>query len=178
MNNIISFFFSSELTVFISELGAGDEDPNCEIKQDGLPFELGGLAFALTKNSSWNHPLSHAIHKLKAEHIITELFGRWTPSRCENSQQTVVAHKMGLDEFGGFLFNTAMISLGCFFILLAEIIVYHRITRNRKSFSPQQNGVAMNSFRLPESTSMISILNTDTSVTVKPKTITDQHQPP
>lgn len=177
MNNFILFFFSSELTVFISELDAGDEDPNCEIKQDGLPLELGGLAFALPKNSSWNDPLSHAIHKLKADNIITEIFGRWTPSRCKNSQQTVVAHKMGLDEFGGFLFNTAMISLGCFFILLAEIIVYHRITRKRKSFSPQQNGVAMNTLRLPESSSMISILNTDTSATVKPKTFIDRHQP-
>ena len=157
--SILFIIFFSELTAFISEVDASDQDPNCEIKQDGKVFELAGLAFALQKNSSWNQPLSHAIHKLKAQETIADIFSKWTTSRCKRSQQTVVAHKMGLDEFGGFLFNSAMTCFGCFFILLAEVIVYRRIAKTRQSFSPQQNGVALNSFTLPESSSMTSILN-------------------
>ena len=133
------FPFYRELTAFVTETDAGKDDPNCELKHDGMGFDLSGLAFALPKNSSWNHPLSHAIHKLKAQDIIADIFRKWTTLRCKMSHQGVVAQSMGLDEFGGFLFNTAMISVGCFFILLAEIIVYHRIARTRSSFSPQQN---------------------------------------
>ncbi|KAL9980179.1 hypothetical protein ACROYT_G008728 [Oculina patagonica] len=149
---------SGELKAFITETGA-DEDPNCEIKEDGVPFELSGFAFALPKNSSWNHQISRAIHKLSAHDTIADIFLKWTTSRCQKSQQTVVAHKMGLDEFGGFLFNTAMICCGCFLLMLAEIVFYRRITRTRSSFSPQQNGVTLNAVTLPESTSMTSILN-------------------
>lgn len=158
----ITFFppFHSELKVFIAETDA-DEDSNCEIKEDGVPFELSGFAFALPKNSSWNHQISRAIHKLNAHDTIPNIFLKWTTSRCKISQQTVVAHRMGLDEFGGFLFNTAMICCGCFILMLAEILVYRKITRTRRSFSPQQNGVVVlnNAVTLPESSSMTSILN-------------------
>lgn len=156
----ITFFspFHSELKVFIAETDA-DEDSNCEIKEDGVPFELSGFAFALQKNSSWNHQISRAIHKLNAHDTIPTIFLKWTTSRCKISQQTVLAHRMGLDEFGGFLFNTAMICCGCFILMLAEILVYRRITRTRRSFSPQQNGVVLNTVTLPETSSMTSILN-------------------
>ena len=150
--------FHSELKVFIAETDA-DEDSNCEIKEDGVPFELSGFAFALQKNSSWNHQISRAIHKLNAHDTIPNIFLKWTTSRCKISQQTVVAQRMGLDEFGGFLFNTAMICCGCFILMLAEILVYRKITRTRRSFTPQQNGVVLNAVTLPESSSMTSILN-------------------
>ena len=150
--------FHSELKVFIAETDA-DEDSNCEIKEDGVPFELSGFAFALQKNSPWNHQISRAIHKLNAHDTIPNIFLKWTTSRCKISQQTVVAQRMGLDEFGGFLFNTAMICCGCFILMLAEILVYRKITRTRRSFTPQQNGVVLNAVTLPESSSMTSILN-------------------
>ena len=125
-----------------------------------MPFELSGFAFALPKNSSWNHQISRAIHKLNAHDTIPEIFRKWTRSRCQGSaQETLVAHSMGLDEFGGFLFNTAMICCGCFLLMLAEILVYRKITRTRSSFSPQQNGITLNSMALPDSSSMTSILN-------------------
>jgi len=149
---------SGELKVFIAETDA-DEDSNCEIKEDGVPFELSGFAFALAKNSSWNHQISRAIHKLNAHDTIPNIFLKWTTTRCKASQQTVIAQSMGLDEFGGFLFNTAMICCGCFILMLAEILVYRKITRTRRSFSPQQNGVVLNAVTLPESSSMTSILN-------------------
>ena len=156
----ITFFpsFHSELKVFIAETDA-DEDSNCEIKEDGVPFELTGFAFALPKNSSWNHQISRAIHKLNAHDTIPNIFLKWTTSRCKISQQTVLAYRMGLDEFGGFLFNTAMICCGCFILMFAEILVYRKITRTRRSFSPQQNGVVLNAVTLPETSSMTSILN-------------------
>lgn len=156
----IKFFppFHSELKVFIAETDA-DEDSNCEIKEDGVPFELSGFAFALAKNSSWNHQISRAIHKLNAHDTIPNIFLKWTTTRCKASQQTVIAQSMGLDEFGGFLFNTAMICCGCFILMLAEILVYRKITRTSRSFSPQQNGVVLNAVTLPESSSMTSILN-------------------
>lgn len=151
--------FYSELTAFVAESDSSTDDPNCTLKEDGIGFDLSGLAFALQKNSSWIHPLSRAIHKLKAEETIAEIFRKWTTSRCKNLQQTVVAQSMGLDEFGGFLFNTATISVGCFVILLIEIIFYRRIARTRQSFSPQQNGIALNAISLPDGSSMTSILD-------------------
>lgn len=156
---LLFFSFQRELTAFITETDAGKDDPNCELKHDGMSFDLSGLAFALPKNSSWYQPLSQAIHKLKAQDTIADIFLKWTTSRCKMSHQGVVAQSMGLGEFGGFLLNTAMISVGCFFILLAEIIVYHRIARTRSSFSPQQNGVTLNAITLPERSSMTSILS-------------------
>ncbi|XP_022797093.1 glutamate receptor ionotropic, NMDA 2A-like [Stylophora pistillata] len=149
---------SGELTAFISETGA-DDDPNCEIKEDGVPFELSGLAFALQKNSSWTRQISRAIHKLNAHDTIPHIFEKWTTSRCKVSQQTMVARPMGLGEFGGFFFNTAMICCGCFLLMLAEIVVYRKITRTRNSFSPQQCGKTQNVMSLPDSSSMTSILN-------------------
>ena len=146
---ILLFLFHSELTAFISESRAGYDDSKCTLKEDGIGFELAGLAFALQKNSSWTASISRAIHKLKAQDTITEIFNKWTTSRCKTSQQSVVAHRMGLDEFEGFLFNTAMITLGCFLILLLEVFFYRRITRARRSFSPEQNGTALNAAKLP-----------------------------
>lgn len=127
-----------------------------------MPFELSGFAFALPKNSSWNYQISRAIHKLNSHDIIADIFLKWTASKCQNSQQNVAAQKMGLEEFGGFLFNTAMISCGCFLLMLAEILVYRKVTRTRSSFSPQQDGVTVNTVvmaAMAESSSMTSILN-------------------
>ncbi|XP_068747101.1 glutamate receptor ionotropic, NMDA 2A-like [Montipora capricornis] len=140
---------SGELTAFISESRAGYYDSKCTLKEDGIGFELAGLAFALQKNSSWTASISRAIHKLKAQDTITEIFNKWTTSRCKTSQQSAFAHRMGLDEFEGFLFNTAMITFGCFLILLLEVFFYRRITRARRSFSPEQNGTALNAAKLP-----------------------------
>lgn len=118
-----------------------------------------GYAFALQKNSSWTTTLSRAIHKLKAEDTIRGIFNKWSTSRCKNSQQSVVAHSMGLEEFGGFLFNTTMISVGCFLILMLEVFFYRRITNARRSFSPQQNGAVTNAAKLRNLSSMITISN-------------------
>lgn len=152
---------SGELTAFISESSTGYDDPNCTLKEDGIGFELAGLAFALQKNSSWTASISRAIHKLKAHDTITEIFNKWTTSRCKTSQQSVVAHRMGLDEFEGFLFNTAMITVGCFLILLLEVFFYRRITRAKRSFSPQQNETDLNAAKLPRVSTMTSIILND-----------------
>ena len=148
-----------ELTAFITESEAGYNDPNCTLKEDGIGFDLSGYAFALQKNSSWTTTLSRAIHKLNAQDTIRGIFNKWSTSRCKNSQQSVVAHSMGLDEFGGFLFNTAMISVGCSLILLLEVFFYRRITNARRSFSPQQNGAVIDAATLRNVSSMTSISN-------------------
>ncbi|XP_015770535.1 PREDICTED: glutamate receptor ionotropic, kainate 3-like [Acropora digitifera] len=150
---------SGELTAFITESEAGYNDPNCSLKEDGIAFDLLGYAFALQKNSSWTTTLSRAIHKLKEEDTIRGIFDKWSTSRCKNSQQSVVAHSMGLEEFGGFLFNTTMISVGCFLILMLEVFFYRRITNARRSFSPQQNGAVINAATLRNVSSMTTISN-------------------
>lgn len=148
-----------ELTAFITESEVGYNDPNCSLIEDGIGFDLSGYAFALQKNSSWTSPLTRAIHKLKAQDTIRGIFNKWSTFRCKNSQQSVVAHSMGLEEFGGFLFNTAMISVGCFLILILEVFFYRRITNARRSFSPQQNGAVINAATLRNVSSMITASN-------------------
>ena len=97
-------------------------------------MELSGLAFALRKNSEWNHEISKAIHKLNMEEKISHAFQRWTIHSCKKGENTIKPLRMGFDEFGGFLFNTALCCLGCFGILGLEIFLYRRLSRNRQKF--------------------------------------------
>ena len=111
-------------------------DKKCGLKLDGKLFVPGGLGFALRKNSSWRDPISQALLQIESRDEISQLFEKWKIVACKNldGTQALTAYSMGLDEFAGFLFNTAMCCCGSFLILLLEIIVYRKITRTRKKF--------------------------------------------
>lgn len=110
------------------------EDPKCSIKFDGKKLELSGLAFALRKNSDWNQEISKAIHKLSMKEEIGQAFQRWMIRSCNKGENNIEPFGMGFDEFGGFLFNTALCCFGCFGIMGLEIFFYRRLSRNRKKF--------------------------------------------
>ena len=123
----------SDLTVFITESTTLVAGENCQFKLDGNRFDLAGLAFALPKNSQWTNELSRAVHKLKSRDRIERIFNKWRWAGCE-ARDDSAPDSMGLDEFGGFLFNTFVICFGCFFILSLEILI-HKINRNRKQLN-------------------------------------------
>lgn len=136
-----SVLVSSELSAFIGESDALqyiiDEDPDCGLKIDGKQVDLSGLAFALRKNSEWEEELSQVIYTLNSRDEIAKAFEKWTIRSCKKGENTVHPYRFGLDEFGGFLFNTALFCAGCFVILGLEILLYHRIVRKRQKFSIQ-----------------------------------------
>ena len=135
VTNIFSFLcLSRALTAFIADSVSNAyevaRDKTCSLKSEGRFFEVGGLAFSLTRNSSWTQPISEGIFELQSKDQIAQIGSDWTINGCRKSEK---AYSMGLDEFAGFLFNTAMCCVGCFLILVVEIAVY-KITRRRKHF--------------------------------------------
>ncbi|XP_032231013.1 glutamate receptor ionotropic, NMDA 1 [Nematostella vectensis] len=129
---------SGDLTAFIAEsdglLYDITDDPDCSLKRDGKPLDLAGLALALMKNSAWTSEISSAIHKINAKDLIAKIVRRWVVVGCQKGGNPVVAYRMSLAEFGGFVFNTALCALGCFFIMAIEIVFYRRITKTRQRF--------------------------------------------
>ena len=138
------------------------ENPSCELKLDGTTLDLAGLAFALPKNSQWTSEVSKAIHKLNSQDMVDLILKKWTNGGCKiHDHPSALAYSMGLDEFGGFLFNTVMICLGCFLVLLLEIFVYKKITTSRQHFNflkgavPQKKQVWANGALDTSSTTVI-----------------------
>jgi hypothetical protein len=134
----IIFGVGRKLSAFIGESDSLKyeiaEDPRCDLKLDGKQLELSGLAFPLKKHSDWNQEISKAIHKLTMNEDITKAFKRWTIQSCKEGNNNIDPYRMGFDEFGGFLFNTALCCFGCFGIMGLEIFIYRRISRNRQKF--------------------------------------------
>ena len=137
----VSIPLSSKLTAFIASYVTLSyhiaADNKCTAKLDGKLFAFGGLGFPIAKNSSWREPISQALLQMESKDEITQLFEKWKIVACKthDGTQATTAYSMGLDEFAGFLFNTAMCCCGSFLILLLEIIIYRKITSNRQGFS-------------------------------------------
>lgn len=135
MNNLSS----RELSAFIGESDALqyiiDEDPDCGLKIDGKQIDLAGLAFALRKDSEWEQEITKVVYQLNMKEEISKAFERWTIRSCTTGENKVVPYRMGLDEFGGFLFNAVLFCIGCFLILGIEVFFYRRITRTRQTFT-------------------------------------------
>ncbi|KXJ28915.1 glutamate receptor ionotropic, NMDA 1 [Exaiptasia diaphana] len=134
---------NGDLSTFIGESDALqyiiDDDTDCELKIDGKQVDLAGLAFALRKESEWEQEITQAIYKLNSRDEIAKAFEKWTIRSCKKGENTVQPYRFGFDEFGGFLFNTALCCAGCFVILGLEIFLYHRIARKRQKFSIQMS---------------------------------------